>query len=289
MFGQLDVDLGERTALSVGLRGERREASYLDSDAIAFSPAETMSGGHVSLTHEISEELTWYGSLVRGYKAGGFNIGPSIPADRREFGAEALWSFETGLKGAWVDGRVSGAIGLFYSSRRDQQVSTSVQVDPMDPLSFVFFTDNAASGYNYGVEAEAAWQLSRSWQLDTSLALLRTQYERFDSATVAIEGREQAHAPNYQFAIGATYRSPSGFFARLDYQGRDAFYFDDSHNERSQPYQLAHFRVGYEWGRWATSLWVRNLLDESYITEMNKRTVNAFLRPVMNTSFHKFI
>ncbi len=264
VFGQIDVELGERTVLSVGLRGERREASYLDSDTIEFAPAETMSGGHVSLTHQLNDELRWYGSLVRGYKAGGFNIGPSIPAERREFGAEAVWSIETGVKGAWLDGRVSGSAGFFYSSRQDQQVSTSLQVDPADPLSFVFFTDNAASGYNYGIEAEAAWQLSRSWRLDASLALLRTQYERFDSPTVALAGREQAHAPNYQFALAATYRSPSGYFARIDYQGRDAFYFDDSHDQRSRPYELAHLRAGYEWERWSASLWIRNVFDETY-------------------------
>lgn len=264
VFGQLDIELGERTTMSVGLRSERRDAEYSDSDAVAFSPTETMAGGHVSLTRAIDDELTWYGSLVRGYKAGGFNIGPSIPADRREFGAESLWSLESGLKGQWLDGRLGGSVGLFYSWRRDQQVSTSLQIDPSDPLSFVFFTDNAATGFNYGLEAEGAWQPSRRWRLDGSIGLLRTQYDRFDSPTVALEGREQAHAPSYQFALAATYRAPGGFFARVDYQGRDAFYFDDSHNQRSEPYELTHVRVGYERDRWTASLWVRNLFDETY-------------------------
>ena len=59
-----------------------------------------------------------------------------------------------------------------------------------------------AMGYNYGVEAEAAWQLSRSWRLEGMLALLRTQYERFDAPTVALAGREQAHAAAAGVAIG---------------------------------------------------------------------------------------
>lgn len=264
LFGQLDIDIGPRTALSVGLRGERRAADYVDSDAVAFSPTETMAGGHISVTHELGDALTWYGSLVSGYKAGGFNIGSSVPADRREFGQEALWTLESGIKGRWLDGRLSGAAGLFYSWRRDQQVSTSLQIDPTDPLSFVFFTDNAASGYNYGLEAEAAWQLGRRWRLDGSIALLRTKYERFDSPTAALEGREQAHAPRYQFAVAATYRLPGGFFARFEYQGRDAFYFDDSHDQRSEPYELTHLRVGYEREHWSSSLWVRNMFDETY-------------------------
>jgi len=264
VFGQVDIVISPRTALSVGLRGERRDAQYSDSQAVQFSPRESMAGGHVSVTVDLTDSLTWFGSLVRGYKAGGFNIGPSIPGPRREFGAEALWSLETGLKGRWRDGRLDAKVGFFYSLRRDQQVSTSLQLDPADPLSFVFFTDNAATGYNVGIESELSWQLSRSWRLDGNLALLRTEYDRFDSPTAALDGREQAHAPGYQFALAATYRAPSGLFARLDYQGRDAFYFDDSHNQRSEAYELVHVRIGYEWERWSASLWARNVFDQSY-------------------------
>jgi iron complex outermembrane receptor protein len=263
-FAQIDTAMSERTGLSIGVRVERRDARYADSDSIAFSPSESMAGGHIALTHEITSELSWYGALVKGYKAGGFNIGPSIPAARREYGAETLWSLESGIKGGSADGRLSGAIGAFYSARRDQQVSTSLQIDPADPLSFVFFTDNAATGYNYGIEADASLDLGRRWRLDANLGLLRTRYERFESPGVALEGREQAHAPRYQFAVAATYRAPSGFFARIDVQGRDAFYFDDSHDQRSQSYELLHLRAGFEYARWAAAMWVRNLLDEKY-------------------------
>jgi outer membrane receptor protein involved in Fe transport len=249
-FGQLDIALGDATALSAGLRFETRDADYSDSDGVLFSPRESMSGGHLSVTHDASAQLTWYGSLVRGYKAGGFNIGPSIRAERREFGTETLW--------------VAGSLGVFYSARRDQQVSTSLQLDPGDPLSFVFFTDNAAEGYNYGLEAEVTWQIDPRWQLDANLGLLRTQYDRFDSPTAALSGREQAHAPGYQFALALSYSHPRGFFARIDFQGRDAFYFDDSHDQRSKAYELTHLRIGYRRDRWSTSLWVRNAFDEEY-------------------------
>ena len=264
LFGQLDVEVGSRTRLSAGLRTERREADYRDSDAVGFSPAETMWGGHVSLTHALRDNFLWYGTVLRGFKAGGFNIGASIPADRRQFDSEGLWSLETGFKGAWLGGALRGNIGFFYSVRDDQQVSTSLQLDPADPLSFVFFTDNAADGFNYGVEAELGWQPVPNWRFDASLGLLETEYDRFDSPAVALNGREQAHAPGYQFALAATYRSPDGFFGRVDIQGRDAFFFDDSHNQRSQSYELVHLKLGYEREHWTSTLWLRNLLDQEY-------------------------
>ncbi len=264
IFGQLDTELSPRLALSAGVRVENRDASYADSQAVSFSPSENMTGGHLSLTYLLDDSTTWYGSLVRGYKAGGFNIGPSIPVDRRKFGSESLWSLETGVKGDWLQGTLSANIGFFYSLRRDQQVSTSIQIDPADPLSFVFFTDNAAEGFNFGVEAEMEWMLTPEWRFDASVGLLKTEYENFQAPTVALSGREQAHAPSYQFALALTYRNPRGFFGRVEFQGRDAFFFDDSHNERSVAYELVHLTAGYERERWSTSVWIRNLFDEEY-------------------------
>ena len=264
VFGQLDTKLSARLTFSAGLRVEDRDASYVDSQAVSFSPSETMAGGHLSLHYLLNDSTAWYGSLVRGYKAGGFNIGPSIPFDRREFDSESLWSLETGMKGDWREGTLNANIGIFYSVRRDQQVSTSIQLDPADPLSFVFFSDNAAEGFNFGIEAEMGWQLRPEWRVDASVGLLDSEYQDFQSPTVALSGREQAHAPSYQFAFALTYRNPSGLFGRIDLQGRDGFYFDDSHDERSEAYKLMHVKFGYEQARWSTSIWVRNLLNEKY-------------------------
>jgi outer membrane receptor protein involved in Fe transport len=45
---------------------------------------------------------------------------------------------------------------------------------------------------------------------------------------------------------------------------RDAFYFDVSHDQTSQPYELANARVGYERDNWSVQLWARNLFDRHY-------------------------
>ena len=64
--------------------------------------------------------------------------------------------------------------------------------------------------------------------------------------------------------MAATYRVPTGFFGRVDIQGRDEFFFDDSHDQRSKSYELVHLKLGYEQTRWTTTLWIRNLFDEEY-------------------------
>jgi hypothetical protein len=51
-------------------------------------------------------------------------------------------------------------------------VPTGEQLEPGNPLSFVLFTDNAARGENYGLEATLRWQPMDSLLLDARGAIL---------------------------------------------------------------------------------------------------------------------
>ena len=46
-------------------------------------------------------------------------------------------------------------VNFFYMRREHPQVSTSLQTDPQDPLTFMFLTDNADSGEAWGLESSA--------------------------------------------------------------------------------------------------------------------------------------
>ncbi|MCC5861843.1 MAG: TonB-dependent receptor [Gammaproteobacteria bacterium] len=260
-FGELDIALGDGWQLKTGLRVERRSAEYSDSAGIEFDPTETMLGGAVTLSWQANDTLSLYGAVSRGYKAGGFNIGLNIPEERRGFDTEYLWNIESGLRGRFLDGRLATNLSVFYMLRRDQQVSTSFQLDPTDPLTFIFFTDNAARGYNLGAEVDVTWQFTRDFALFATLGLLESKYREFPGGPV---DREQAHAPSYQYAAGLDWRHPRGWFARLEVTGRDAFYFSDSHDQRSRAYDLVNARLGWENARWQVSAWGRNLGNQTY-------------------------
>jgi outer membrane receptor protein involved in Fe transport len=260
VFGQLDRDLGDATRLSVGLRVERRTTDYGDTAGLTADPSETMSGGEITLSHDHSDELTSFLSLSRGYKAGGFNLG-IVPDDRREYDAESIWNLEAGIKSLLFDTAVALNVSAFYSRREDQQVRTSFQLIPGDPASFVFFTDNAARGRTLGLEAELRWAAHETLDVYANIGLLDAEFEEFVTPQVDLGGRAQAHAPDYTLAAGASYRHPSGVFARLDVTARDAFYFDVSHDQRSEPYELVNGRVGYAADNWSIQLWARNLFD----------------------------
>ena len=256
LFGQHDWQLGVATTLSAGLRVERRFTDYFDSTALDTDPSETMWGGELGLSHEHNDNVMSYVSLSRGYKAGGFNLG-FVPTGQRTFGDEVLWSVEAGVKTMLANNRLLINAAAFYSRRDDQQIRISEQINPNDPASFVFFTVNdTARGNVQGFEADLRWYASDAVELYASLGLM--------SSELGESGRDLAHAPRYSISAGAVYRSASGFFARLDATARDEYFFDVTHDEKSQTYELVNARVGFEGEDWRIELWARNLFDEQY-------------------------
>jgi outer membrane receptor protein involved in Fe transport len=263
LYGEAERALGG-VVLSGGLRLETRSADYRDSDGAAHSPRDTMWGGHVSLAGETGGRGHWYLTASRGYKAGGFNIGALVPVDRREFEPEYLWNLEAGLRGSAADDLVAFELALFHMWRESQQVATSFQVDPGDPLSYVFFTDNAARGRNAGLEATLAWQALPELALGATLGLLHSEYLGYQYSDRDLDGREQAHAPGWQYSLSAEWNAGRGWLARADLMGSDAYYFDASHDQRSRPYALLNLKAGYAGGRWAVYAWGRNVTDERH-------------------------
>jgi outer membrane receptor protein involved in Fe transport len=152
--------------------------------------------------------------------------------------------------------------------RDNMQERSGEQVDPSNPGTYVFVTSNVASGYNYGLESGLRWLPVDSLELGATLGLLRTRESgEVGEDGVPIAPRAQAHAPEYQAQINATYRH-LGWMARVDASALDWFYFDvpTDHDQRSQAYELVHFKVGYEAEHWSVHAWIRNVFNQTYAT-----------------------
>ncbi len=268
VFGQVEGRLAPRWSWAAGLRAEMRNADYEDTRPTDASRTDHMAGGHASLTYDLAEKARAYASVARGYKAGGFNLGTS-GLTRPEFEPESLWNYEAGVKAHAFDNRLYVESSVFYMRRQDMQVRSGEQSDPSNPASYVFVTSNVSSGYNYGMESSIRWLPAPRVELGAALGLLRTQESgarRSDGTLVA--SREQAHAPNYQLHLDATYRDPRGPMLRVDFAAVDSFFFDvpTDHNQKSKPYTLTNIKAGYESGHWSVMGWVRNVFDQQYAT-----------------------
>ena len=211
-----------------------------------------------------------YISLSRGYKTGGINQNPYLSLLHRTYGSESNINYELGFK--HYTPSLQAQLTCFYMSRKDQQVSISNQQDETDPTSFDFYTANAATGYNFGSEFDFTFIVNKNLSLTMNMGYLTTHvdpYEYYilvdDAKTLIIAGdRDQAQAPKYTYSAGCNYNLPYGLALGMNVTGKDKFYFSDSHNLQSEPYQLANINVNYNRDNWSISAWGKNILDTRY-------------------------
>jgi iron complex outermembrane recepter protein len=294
LFGELDGDIATDLRWSLGLRGERWSATYqgtttdflgtntgytnapvlptaIESVTPAnLNPVNNLWGGHASLTYKLDSVQSIYATVSRGYKAGGFNLSQGLLPNQLSFNPETDLSLEAGYKADLLDRRLKINADIFYLSRHDAQIKTSFQSVPTNPDEFVFYTGNAASGHNYGLESDVDWRATDTVTLGADLGLLQTYFEDFvqqgpSGAAVLSVSRELANAPHWQAAVNAAYRDPRGAFARVDVTGMGGYYFDLPPNQTtSHPYGLLNAKIGWETARWSAYLSGRNLLDKRY-------------------------
>lgn len=271
IYGELIQQLAERWTLLSGLRLERYETDYADSNNVVEQPNDTMLGGNLSLRYQLAGNSYWYTTLARGYKAGGVNgeaLGrardqqlesiENYLLQRATFAPEHLWNLETGVKWSSADG-LSGRISGFYNWREDVQLKSWVNRDQ----SFVGFLENAARGKNYGLEAELYYPLTHGVNAFANIGWLNTRIDGFvrEDGT-DISGRDQAHAPNYTVNLGLQGVVGESWSWSVQADAKDSFYFSNSHDQRARSSVQWHAQLSYFWANWQFKLWGRNLTDE---------------------------
>lgn len=279
LFGQLDSALSERWTLITGLRYELRDSGYSDNNGVRNDQDQDLWGGRVTLQYQWQERRMAYAGISRGFRAGGVNssilsrlgndsnLSSAVPLPSlAEFDEEHLTNYEVGLKGSFLEDRLSLRTALFYMDREDQQAKGSIVVSRDDGSSeFIDYLSNAAEGNNYGLELELNWLATDRISLYANIGLLETEFDEYvHPGGNDLSGRDQAHAPSYQYAVGGRFDFGRGFYLRADLEGKDDFYFSDSHNVRSESFDLLHMRLGYTADSWSFALWGRNLTDEDY-------------------------
>jgi outer membrane receptor protein involved in Fe transport len=246
---------------------ERWTSTYSDTLGEFFSPSDRMLGGKLSLRTELNEFANVYAAVARGYKLGGFNLGTGIQGVERLndliYDPEYLWNYEIGTSVLSPNSNLLIEAVVFWSDRENQQVLISKQLDPNNPTTFQYLTQNAASGKNYGTELNLRAKLTDEISLFAALGLLKTEIRHHQSRP-ELEGRRQAHAPAKSYSFGIRWQASDQFHLSMDLSGKSDFYYSDSHTEKSKPYTLINFSLGYRHKDWVYEFWVRNLFDRYY-------------------------
>jgi outer membrane receptor for ferric coprogen and ferric-rhodotorulic acid len=259
--------LGKNWNLTLGVRAEHFNAAYNDSNEIDFAPNKNLFGGKAALTYTTGQDNILYASVSQGYKTGGFNTDGTLDKEFREFDAEELLNYELGFKGSLYNEKIRTQVTLFFMDRDDVQISSSLVQTRSDGSSeFIEYIGNAASGSNYGLEVSGEFNATERVMLYSSAGILKTKYKTFiNSAGENLNGRQQAHAPNYQYTLGISAKLNSALEFDANLQGRDRFYFSDSHSGQSEKYNLLNASVRYSRKDWRLTVWGRNINNQDYL------------------------
>jgi len=268
-YGELNSDLSSALRLITGLRVENWTNDFEDNTGLSKSTDETLVGGRITLEALLSNEHLAYATLARGYKAGGINSEPVLDDELRTFDAEINHSIELGLKSSLLADSLQTRIAAFYIDRTDQQIKNSFSYMEDGAPKFKDYIGNTKKGKNYGIELESDWDITErlNWALSYGYLITEIGEYTYESEYYGVfvqDGRQQAHAPQYSAATALTYGLTDALSVRLESEAKDAFYFSDSHNLKSEAYVLWHARIAYAKPDYEVSLYGRNLTDRDY-------------------------
>ncbi len=297
LFAELDYLISNDWSVNAGLRytHEKKDAQLFSSVILnLFNPAAPdlevpiipqtdlsedwgAVSGRLAVDYTINDDVMAYGSISRGFKSGGFNLGAFFdPNELTTVDPEYLTSYELGLKSTLMDNRVRFNLATFFYDYTDLQVLTFVSGStPANPL--VFALENASDARVWGVEAELTAYPVDGLEFIAGVGYLDTKYKNFDSMVGGdLSGNSLPGAPEWNISTSLAYdfNLSNNMTLRLygDYTYTDHRYFNSFQQEAISSrgdHHLFGARISLlsATGNWDIALWGKNLTDEEYVVD----------------------
>ncbi|MCG7531108.1 TonB-dependent receptor [Psychrobium sp. MM17-31] len=289
LFGNVKYHINDEWAISGGIRynnDERKidfvqnsvllaDNSIIDGQTLAHTNSKKFNSTTPRLVVEYTPEqdLMFYGSASRGYKAGGFNTNVY---QEESFAPEYVWAYEAGMKSTIWDGsaRINGA--AFYYDYTDMQLNSIPPGSSTGTFQVVY---NAAAATVQGIELNTTFVPNDDWEYGINLQLLDAQFDDFvaenpnepAAGEVNRSGERMPRAPEVSLSFTSKYIWLIGERAltwHVDARYESDQYLDVFQDDLVQRDSnvVINTRLNYEINDDMTvSAWVRNLTDEEVV------------------------
>jgi iron complex outermembrane receptor protein len=262
-----DFEFDEHFDQDLSMFGMLPSSVKADEDYDAWLPK-------FSVDYRLTPQLMPYASVARGYTSGGFNTLSSVVAGT-SYDPEYSWSYEVGIKSAWLDRRLIFNLTAFYIDWQDQQV-----LQQLGPANFA--VKNAAESTSKGFEVELKARPATGLDFSAGFGYTNVEFDDYKDSIFDLDptsptygqktgdvdysGKKNMFVPEYTYNMAAQYRHVSGFFGRIDLLGVGDSYYDLANTVKENAYELVNARIGYEQEHFEIYFWTKNLLDEEYVT-----------------------
>jgi iron complex outermembrane receptor protein len=273
VFGQGTLTVSQKLDLVVGARGDRehKQASLNTFYSPAIAPPSVVNADknfsdvspQFALAYRVVPATTLYGTVTRGFKAGGFNAASKPGAET--YGEEHSWNYEAGVKTSALRDRLSASVAAFRIDWKDLQVNVP---NPFIPAQF--FIANAAGATSQGVELEFHARPDPRLDLFGAAGFTSAHFSSgSESNGVNVSGKRLANAPSYTADVGVQYSRPLAggltLMARAEAICYGNYQYDDPNTAGQDAYTLTNLRAGMRGKHAFGEVWVRNAFDIRYI------------------------
>lgn len=188
--------------------------------------------GRVILQYQFDDDIMAFGGWSRGFRSGGFNGRAASVNAVGPYDSETVDNFEAGLRMELFDRKLRFNPTVFYTRYNDKQEEVSSASAAGLPETLV---ENAATANIWGIELETQAVISDEFSLRGSVGYLNAEYGEFlspvdptdpNSPLIDVsDARQLRRAPDWTFALGATYKAPLtdniNFIATTDFSFMD--------------------------------------------------------------------
>jgi iron complex outermembrane recepter protein len=218
-----------------------------------------------SISWKPTDATLLYARATSGYRPGGVRTQPpGAPADfPTSYQSDTLWNYETGVKGRWLDGRITAAVDGFWIDWSNIQQYIIVNTFGV--------TGNGGKARSRGVEASVTAEPVQGLNLTADLTSTHATFLEGNPALSIMAGQPLPYTArwtggvtaNYQIPISANWRG----FVGGDFQYKSASYTIDRFKEDG--YALFGLHVGARTPEWTVMAYVKNLANQYRIVSAN--------------------
>ena len=278
LFGQASYEIVPNLTVTAGLRYTKDTKTFDGTIQNGFGFPPTLASvtnartwdaftPKFGLDYKVTENVLLFGSVSRGFRAGGFNglAVANTSVFGRVYDPETVWAFEGGVKSTLFEGKMTANFAYFRNDLNGLQ--QNVVVPPASTR-----TENVGDATMQGFEVELNTQFIDGFNIYASGSLLFDKYDRLiPTSQAAVFGAERLPlVSKFQGQVGFAYAQPVGgdvsLFLNGDWNHRSPRFADPTNNPLgyigTQDQLNAGVGFGASDGRWQVMANVRNLTDE---------------------------
>jgi len=244
----------------------------------------------VVVDYKFTPDVMVYGSVTKGYKAGGYN---SVQIGSH-FAPEKVLNYEAGIKTVFPGPNLLLNASTYYYRYDNRQ---SLTLDPNSagsgvPRYLVSSTNQQANG----VEVEMQWQPNTSFRLGFNGAYIDATYRDAVAPSGAKLDGQPTGEPKYSFAANLAYIWHDVANGELEFDLNHAYRGKSRCNNDSQlqgtcqispnftvgaARQSTDARLGWSSAkdRWGVALYATNVFNKRYVNGVNNITTSVFGTP----------